>query len=115
MSINDSIEFVAQAGEETGEEAGVHWLARDKGDSLLGAGVIIRGFLVHAPDSAEGWVEIRDSATVLNPGTNPCLFRFQAIKGHTEPILFDKDTCYKLRNGLHLFKEAGTRVHVLIG
>ena len=115
MAINKSIEFVAQAGGEDNEVAGIKWLVRDSGDNLLGEGEIIKGFLVHAPDDAEGWVEIRDSATVLEPDDNPCLFRFQAVTGHTEHIFFPRDSQYKLRTGLYLYKEAGTRVHVLIG
>lgn len=115
MAINKSIEFVAQDGGESGEQAGVKWLVRDVGDNKVGEGTIIKGFLVHAPDGSEGWVEIRDSATVTEPATNPALFRFQAVSGHTEPIFFPQGSDYKVRAGIYLFKDAGTRVHILIG
>jgi len=115
MSINKTIEFVGQDGGGTGEIAGRRWVVRDVDGDKLGEGEIIKGFLVHAPDTGEGWVEIWDSSERVNEATVPSLFRFQAITGHTEHILFSKENQYKVRNGLYLHKDNATRVHVLIG
>jgi len=115
MAINKTIEFRAQDGGGAGEIAGRRWVVRDVGGNKLDAGEIIKGFLVHAPDTGEGWVEIWDSSERVNEDVIPSLFRFQAITGHTEVVLFNKENQYKLREGLYLHKDNATRVHVLIG